>query len=227
MAPAPAPVNCRPLIKSEFTFPVNSTPFLMCHASTIVEDGKWFAPAIADNQTGVPMWNPALFKLPSKEVLLFYKVGPSTQQWSGCMKRSYDFGFTWSRREQLPPGILGPIKNKPLLLGNGTLLCGTSVESWNSWGAWVEMTHDAGIDGVKLTDGRLLLAYNTVSRAILKVAISPDDGDTWKEVLTLEDTTGMEFSYPAVIQASDGFVHITYTYNRTQIKHVVLQPNCL
>jgi Predicted neuraminidase (sialidase) len=83
----------------------------------------------------------------------------------------------------------------------------------------------SGIDAVMLKDGRGLLIYNhtPISRSPLNVAVS-SDGKNWQAGPVLENTPLREFSYPAVIQSSDGLVHITYTDGRERIKHVVLDP---
>jgi predicted neuraminidase len=70
------------------------------------------------------------------------------------------------------------------------------------------------------------LVYNPTvegknGRAKLNVAVSKDGSD-WTNTVILENEEQGEYRYPAVIQAVDGKVHITYTYNRVNIKHVVL-----
>ena len=83
---------------------------------------------------------------------------------------------------------------------------------------------NSGIDALTLRDGRHLLVYNhlTSGRDVLNVALSAD-GETWQAALVLEDEPG-EFSYPAVIQGADGLVHVTYTWRRRSVRHVVIDP---
>ncbi|MDB6034616.1 MAG: hypothetical protein JWM16_4954 [Verrucomicrobiales bacterium] len=88
-----------------------------------------------------PTWNPVLFQPKQGPLLLFYKVGPSPSKWWGMMMRSADAGKTWSEPEKLPG--LGPIKNKPVELADGTLLCGSSTEDMG-WRVHMERTSDLG-----------------------------------------------------------------------------------
>ena len=87
---------------------------------------------------------------------------------------------------------------------------------------------NSAIDAIKLLDGRVLLVYNhsKKKRFPINIAISDDDGKTWKMKLSLENKRG-EYSYPSVIQSKDGLVHITYTWKRKKIKHLVIDPKLL
>ena len=82
---------------------------------------------------------------------------------------------------------------------------------------------DAGLDAIQLADGRLLLAFNDSpqGRENLRLALSDDEGRTWTRMATIAEESGAEFSYPFLMQASDGDVHLVYTWKRTAIRHVV------
>ena len=81
---------------------------------------------------------------------------------------------------------------------------------------------DAGISGLQLGDGRLLVAYNdsTSKRDSLSLALSSDEGGSWEQLATLESDRNKSFSYPYLIQSSDGVIHMAYSWNSTLIKMV-------
>ncbi|HYT94289.1 MAG TPA: sialidase family protein [Gemmataceae bacterium] len=97
-------------------------------------------------------------------------------------------------------------------------------KTWSKLAATTLPNPNSGIAAVTLTDGRHLLVYNHTpkGRSPLNVAVSRD-GKDWQAALVLEDQPG-EYSYPAVIQTSDGLVHITYTWQRRRVRHVVVDP---
>ena len=156
---------------SEFIY--DEAPFPSCHASTLVElengdilsawfggkgerdktveiwmsrksNGIWSAPVAMTDYPDMPTWNPVLFRDNSNKIWLFFKVGPSPREWTGAYKTSTDNGKTWSDITLLPGGVLGPIKNKPIQLKNGDIVCGTSVEAYKVWTGWTEISSDQG-----------------------------------------------------------------------------------
>lgn len=310
-----------PMLRSEFIF--TRAPFRQCHASTLVElakgkllaawfggaregaadvaiwgsifdNGEWSRPKVWASMPGAACWNPVLFSLRPGEMALYFKYGVNPRSWKGAVTTSAD-GLAWSAPADLTPGILGPIKNKPIRCANGDIVAGSSTETTLRWNCWVNISSDngaswslvgpihvgmlhlgiiqptlwesspghlvmltrasgdlgricravstdgghtwsdpaptplpnpnSGIDAVRMSDGTVALVYNhtTESRSPLNIAFSRDDGLTWSDPLTLESEPG-EFSYPAVIQTSDGMLNITYTWQRRRIRHVVIDP---
>lgn len=156
------------------------------------------------------------------------------------MEMTPDHGFTWERTPALNDKTIGAIQPSILLHPGGKLqiVCRSRqaqiLSSWSDDNGknWTVLTPaglpnpNSGLDAVTLGDGRHIVVYNhlTSGRNMLNVSVS-EDGKTWKAAALLEnDVKGTEYSYPAIIQSNDNLIHITYTWNRKLIKHVVLSP---
>ena len=263
-------------------------------------NGRWTPPVevatgVQPDGTRHPCWNPVLFEMSKGVLTLFYKVGPSPQTWWGMARTLNDGGQKWSDPRRLPEGFLGPVKNKPVRLANGTVIASSSTETperpsiwrvhfersidggatwtrttvasgeinaiqpsilihpggrlqalgrsrsgrlfetWSSDGGstWSALSltslpnPSAGTDAITLRDGRHLLVSNPTEKGRTPLVVSLSrDGVSWLQAMVLENEPG-EYSYPAVIQSADGMVHITYTWRRLRIKHVVIDPGRL
>jgi predicted neuraminidase len=311
-------------VAAQTGFIADPMPTPSCHASTIVETrpgefmaawfggedegkpdvaiwgahlrvGTWTAPVELVREPNIATYNPVLFRTRDGLLWLYYKFGPHPTSWTGGRTFSKDDGKTWAPVEHLPAGLFGPIRAKPLVLEDGTIVSGTSAESYRSWACWIERSTDhgrtwtkhgpitapgeavrerthgiiqpvlvamggrrlrlwaratdnigricvadsndlgvtwsaaraidlpnpnSGFDVERLKDGRIVLIYNHTSsgRSPLNLAVSRD-GHNWRMFHALETEPG-EFSYPAMIQGSDGDLHITYTWNRKKMRYV-------
>jgi hypothetical protein len=82
---------------------------------------------------------------------------------------------------------------------------------------------NSGIDVAHLKGGRYAMIYNHTprGRTPLNLAVSAD-GEHWTPWQTLESDS-VEYSYPAMVQAGDGTLQITYKWRRLKIKHVEIK----
>ncbi|GAB4359460.1 MAG: exo-alpha-sialidase [Methylohalobius sp. ZOD2] len=198
---------------SEFIF--DRAPTAMVHASTLVETDDHLVAAWFGGTT---------------------EGAPDTGIWlsrhaDGCWSPPLE-----AATGSLPDGRRLPCWN-PVLIHSPQvlqLLCRsrnkriTTVWSHDGGRTWGRMSAtslpnpNSGIDAIKLADGRRLLIYNPTARRRNRLALAlSSDGIDWRPAVTLEDSRG-EYSYPTMIQTRNGLVHMTYTWKRKRIKHVVI-----
>lgn len=170
----------------------------------------------------------------------------SNEGWRLHFEVTPDLGKTWTITPSLSdPENLNAIQPSILYHGNCVFQAiarskdGGMVDSWSydNGETWSEIKSiglpnpNSGTDAITLRQRFHLLVYNHVEkpankwsgpRSPLNIAVSAN-GKEWKTILELENERG-EYSYPAVVQSQDGLIHITYTWKRKKIRHVVLDP---
>jgi predicted neuraminidase len=177
-------------------------------------EGKWSKPVEVANGLQInglryPCWNSVLFYPSNGPLMLFYKEGPNPRDWWGMITTSSDAGRTWSKPKKLGENrntghLLGPVKNKPVQLQDGTIICPSSTERTKNretlWKVHFEITKDRGKtwdvigpinDGIEFdaiqpsvliyADGKMQILCRT-REGVIPQSWSTDKGKTWSKM---------------------------------------------
>lgn len=173
-------------------------------------------------------------------------LAPSSTElgsWKAFVDRSEDGGKTWTRSadfDQAANDLKGKGCIQPTLWeskpGNVHAMLRTTVgkiwrtnssDGGRTWEPLEETklpNNNSGVDVLRLEDGRLLMVYNPVGRnwgprTPLDLAVSKNNGESWKTIAHLERDPDpeSEFSYPAIVRSADGVI-VTYTYQRERVR---------
>ncbi|MDO8544305.1 MAG: sialidase family protein [Opitutaceae bacterium] len=176
----------------------------------------------SDGRIGLPVYHEMALKFPQ---MLWLTPGPD-----GTVQ-DYRIRNLSSESGLIQPALVPLDHDRVLMMlrdRGGDRSLHTAYSDDNGW-TWSEAAPsglpnpDAAIDALRLRDGRILLVYNHAERGRenLRLAISADQGRTWRAGAVLEEAAHHEFSYPNLAEDRRGRIHLTYTWQRERIKHVV------
>ncbi len=150
----------------------------------------------------------------------------------GLVAISDDRGITW--RASSPIVGLGNIQPSLVEMSNGDIMAfmrdngglpnriqtSVSQDQGETWTLTQDMSipnPGSSVEAIALKDGSWLLVCNDTEkgRHQLTAYLSHNEGTTWQLSHYLEKVKPDQgsFSYPSVIQAKDGTVHVTYSYH--------------
>lgn len=192
-------------------------PFL--NLSSLVRNKPIYA---SDGRIGLPVYHEMALKYPQ---MLWLTPGPN-----GSVA-DYRMRNLSSQTGLIQPALVPLGGDRVLMMlrdgGDGrTMHTAYSEDNGWTWSAAAGSTlrnPDAALDALRLRDGRILVVYNDAAsgRENLRLAISPDAGRSWKAGPMLEEAPKQEYSYPTLAEDSNGRIHLTYTWQRERIRHVM------
>lgn len=207
------------LVSAWFAGTREGNPDVHVRVSRMV-NGKWTRPeevvnGVINDTLRYPAYNPVLFLPQNGPLMMFYKIGPSPSKWWGMVTTSVDNGKTWSKPRKLGEDgkighLLGPVKNKPVQLKDGTIISPSSIEYKVPgerdpyWKVHFEVSRDLGKtwqvigpinDGVEFDaiqpsiltykDGRMQIICRT-RQNVLATSWSSDKGQSWSKLAAME-----------------------------------------
>lgn len=193
----------------------------------------WSEPQLFDPEPGMMVRHRPV-RLSTGRILL---PAYDEKVWRGLPYISDDGGATWWRGGWMAAEGAGAIQPAIIERDDGTLFAllrsGPDVthawqcasenggESWSACEPAPLHNPNSGADLIRLRSGEVITCFNDTpsGRTPLTLAISRDAGRTWTARRNLGDGPG-EYSYPTLMEGSDGSVHLVYTWRRERIRWV-------